>query len=138
MSRPDRVKILIASGDAQFRSHLRAQLNNLGHLVVAETCSGREVLSLVKDLHPGLVIVDVELPDMSGLEVSRQIDVGRRIPVLLLGAFSDPVWVREACSISVIQAYLVKPVDGQDLEPAISLGVARFEQIERLRQLARR
>ncbi len=134
MAESDRSRILIAAGDARARSHLWAQLSHLGHLVVAQTGSGREAVSLARRLSLDLAVIDMELPDISGLETSRRIGMEALCPIILLSASSDPVWVREACSISAIQAFLIKPVYEENLEPVIQLAVARYGQLEELSQ----
>jgi AmiR/NasT family two-component response regulator len=137
MVEPDRSRILIAAGDAHARSHLCTQVSHLGHLVVAHTGSGREAGSLTRRLCPDLAIIDIELPDISGLETSRRIDVEGLCPIILLSASSDPARVREACSVSAIQAFLIRPVDEANLEPVIELAVARYGQFVELSQLSR-
>jgi response regulator NasT len=137
MSGFQRLRILVAAGTALARSDLRTQLGHLGHLIVAHTGSGREAVCLTRRLSPDLAAIDIELPDISGLETSRRISIERLCPIILLSPSSDPVWVREACSISAIQAFLVKPVYEENLEPVIELAVARSNQLEELSQLSR-
>jgi AmiR/NasT family two-component response regulator len=138
MAVSDRSRIVIAAGDAQARSHLCAQLSHLGHLVVAHTGSGREALPLIRQVSPDLAIIDVELPDIGGLETSRRIDAEELCPIVLLSASSDSAYIREACSISAIQAFLVKPVYEENLGPVLQLAVARFDQLAELSRLSRR
>jgi response regulator NasT len=83
-----------------------------------------------------VVVIDIELPNVDGLEASRHIDQERLCPVVLLSQYSRVEWVRQACSIPAVQAYLIRPVRERDLEPVIDLAFARFQQIERLEREA--
>ena len=76
MSDSGRLRILIAANDSLFRSYLRAQLSNLGHLVVAEAEDGQGAVSLARQLCPDLVLADVKMSTMDGLEASRR-SIGR-------------------------------------------------------------
>jgi len=138
LSELERTKILVAAGNVEERSDLCGRLGRLGHLVVAQTGSGREAVCLTRRLVPDLAIIDIDLPDICGLEASRQIDAEGLCPILLLNASGDPAAVREACSVSAIQVFLVKPVREGDLDPVIGLAVARYRRMETLSQLSRR
>ena len=74
---------------------------------------------------------------MDGLEASRHIDQEGPCPVVLLSECGKSEWVRDACSLSAVQAYLVKPVRERDLEPTIELALARFRRIEQLEREAK-
>ena len=70
---------------------------------------------------------------MDELEASKHIDQEALCPVILLCECSKSEWVQEACSLSAVQAYLVKPVSERNLEPAIELALAHFKRFERSR-----
>jgi len=136
MFKPCPLRVLVADGDPLAMFSLRAQLSTLGYLVVAEAADGQEAVSLARQLCPDVVVMDIEMPNMDGLEASRHIDQEGLCPVVLLSEYSNAEWVREACSLSAVQAYLVKPVHDRHLEPVIELAFARFQQIERLEREA--
>ena len=126
------LRIVIADDDPGLRSCLRDQLTELGYMVVAEATDGREAVSITRKLHPDLVLMDIKMPNMDGLEASRQIDLEGICPIVLLSAYSDRTLVQRACSLSAVQAYLVKPVTARDLEPVIELAVHRFRRLKGL------
>jgi response regulator NasT len=113
---------------------LSVQLSILGHLVVAEATDGQEAVSLARQLCPDVVVMDIEMLGMDGLEASKHIDRDGLCPIVLLGGRSKTDWVQEAISIPAVYAYLTKPVNERDLEPAIELALAHFRQIEQLEQ----
>jgi response regulator NasT len=135
MTVPHPLKVLIADGDPLFTFCLRAQLANLGHEVVGEAVDGWQAISLTRQLHPDLAVMDIRLPVIGGLEVCRQIDQESLCPVIVLSTHSDPELI-EAARLPSIQAFLIKPVGERILEPAIELAVERFRHTVRLRQEA--
>jgi AmiR/NasT family two-component response regulator len=130
------LRILIADDDPGPMSCLRMQLTDLGYVVVAEAKDVREAVFLARQLHPNLVLMDIKMPNVDGLEASRQIDEEGICPIVLLSAYSDRTLVDRACSLSAVQAYLVKPLAARDLEPAIELAVHRFQRFKRLQREA--
>ena len=132
MSKVHGLRIVIADDDPGLRSYLSTLLTDLGYVVVAEARDGQEAVSITKQLRPDLVLMDIKMPNIDGLEASRQIDLEGNCPIVLLSAYSDRTLVRRACSLSAVQAYLVKPVTAPNLEPAVELAVHRFQRLKRL------
>ena len=80
---------------------------------------------------PDLVIMDVKMPEMDGLEAAKLIGEAKLAPVLLLTAYSQQEIVQEATNSGVF-AYLVKPVREEELFPAIEIAISRFAAFQRL------
>jgi response regulator NasT len=112
-------------------SSLRLQLSILGYLVVAEAAGAREAVSLARQLCPDVVVISIAMSRMDGLEACKHIDREALCPVVLLCECSKAEWIRKACSLLAVQAYLVKPVTEQNLEPAIEMALARYRHYER-------
>jgi response regulator NasT len=125
------LRILIADDDPQFRFCLCAQLSGLGHRVIAEAEDGRQAILLARQVRPDLIVMDIKMPNVDGLEASAQIGSEGLCPIILLSAYSDPQLIHEASTLPV-QAYLVKPVREQELGPAIELAMARFQETQQL------
>jgi response regulator NasT len=104
----------------------------LGYQVVAKAANGQKAVSLARQLRPDVMVMDIEMPHMDGLETRRQIDQEGLCPIILLSAYTEPELTQKVCSRSVVQAYLIKPVTARDLEPAIELAVHRFLRLKRL------
>jgi AmiR/NasT family two-component response regulator len=126
------LRILIVDDDPQLRFCLRAQLTNLGHQVIAEAADGEEAVRLARQQRPDLVVMDIRMPNVDGLEASQTIGQEAPCPIILLSAYSNPELVKEA-GLLPVQAYLVKPVQERELDPAIELAMARFQENQQLR-----
>jgi response regulator NasT len=130
-------RILIADDEAIIRMNLREMLTELGYIVVAEAGDGLSAVHLTRQLRPDLVLLDVKMPTMDGIEASRIICEEELAPVLLLTAYSDQDLVSQAREVGV-QGYLVKPIRETDLLPIIEVTRARWsEQTDRRQELSR-
>jgi AmiR/NasT family two-component response regulator len=129
------LRVLIADDEAVIRLGLRTILEEMGHQVVGMAADGPSAVKLAAKEQPDLAILDIKMPDMDGLEAAEAITAKRRIPILMLTAYSDRELVERAAKLAVL-AYLVKPVKEADLGLAIELAMARFEEWQALEQEA--
>jgi len=106
-------------------------LTNLGYLVVGEAGDGRSAVNQARELRPDVVIMDIKMPDMDGIEAARILTQERIAPVVLLTAFSQQELVGRAKEAGVV-GYLVKPFREPDLGPAIEVALARFAEFRAL------
>jgi two-component system, response regulator PdtaR len=124
-------KVLIADDDPVIRMDLRAMLEELGHQVVGEADNGETAGYMARSLKPDLVILDIMMPKMNGLEAAARMSAERTAPVLLLTAYSEAPMIEQATEAGVL-AYLVKPFRRQELQPAIEIAVARYREMTAL------
>ncbi len=129
----EKLRILIVEDDPLVAAGLRSQLINLGHTVVGLATRGTEILPLVKKHRPDLAVLDIKLPEMSGLVASPIIMEEEALPIILLTAYSEEGLI-EAAEAAGVMSYLVKPVDERDLAPTITLAWQRFRSLQSLRQ----
>ena len=129
----NRTKILIAEDEAIIRLDLKESLEAEGYEVVGETGRGDEVIGLVRTLEPDLVILDIKMPGMTGIQAAEIISEERSAAVILLTAFSQQELVQQASNAGVL-AYLVKPFQRSDLVPSIELALGRFKEITLLKE----
>lgn len=123
----ERTRVIIADDESLIRMDLREMLTNLGYLVVGEAGDGRSAVNLARELRPDIVVMDVKMPDMDGIEAARVLTEERLAPVLLLSAYSQQELVQRARQAGVA-GYLVKPFRESDLTPAIEVVLARFSE----------
>ena len=129
------LKIAIADDEPDVRDYYQRVLPRLGHQLVAAARTGRELVERCRAERPDLIITDIKMPDMDGIEAATQIYQDRPVPVILVSAYHDPDLIRRA-EADHVMGYLVKPIKQSDLEPAIALAVRRSDQFRVLRQEA--
>jgi response regulator NasT len=129
------LKIAIADDERDMRDYFQEILPLLGHQVIAVARTGKELVELCASVHPDLVITDIKMPDMDGIDAAAQLYRRGPVPVILVSAFNDPEFIRRAEADHIL-AYLVKPIKQADLEPAIVIAMRRFEQFQELRKEA--
>jgi response regulator NasT len=126
-----RLRVAIAEDERDTREFFAQMVSGLGHEVVGTAQTGRELAALCRAQRPDLVITDIKMPDMDGIETSTAINQERQMPVILVSGHHDAELIARAAA-DHIMAYLVKPVKPPDLEAAIYLAVLRFEQFQKL------
>ena len=126
-----RTRVVIADDESVICIDLREMLSNLGYLVVGEAGDGRSAVSLARELRPDVVLMDIKMPDMDGIEAAKCLTEDRIAPVVLLTAFSQRELVERAKEAGVV-GYLVKPIQEADLAPAIEIALSRFVEFREL------
>jgi len=127
------INVVIAEDEAIIRLDLKESLEAEGYEVIGETGRGDEVIDLVRKLEPDLVILDIKMPGMNGLDAAKVISEEGLAAVILLTAFSQQDLIKEAGNAGVL-AYLVKPFQRSDLVPSIELALSRFKEISGLKE----
>lgn len=130
------INILIADDESLIRMDLKELLEENGYTVVGEAKDGREVIELFGNLKPDLLILDIKMPEMDGLEALKILNKDQdypRAPVIMLTAFSQPELVERAVGLGVF-AYIVKPIKETDLLPAIEITTARAREMKIIQQ----
>jgi two-component system, response regulator PdtaR len=129
------LRIAVADDDPDMRDYFRTCLKRLGHQAVIVATNGRDLVEQCRTLQPDLVITDIKMPHMDGIDAATRIYRERPVPVILVSAYHDPALVEHA-DADHIQASLVKPIRQANLKHAIVLAMRRFEQLDALRQEA--
>jgi AmiR/NasT family two-component response regulator len=109
-------------------------LEDLGYVIVGEAVDGQQAVELTRTLRPHVVLMDVELPKMNGIMAAQHISESCPAPVVILTAYETPALIEQASSAGV-GAYLVKPPKTRELERALIIATARFNDLMKLRQL---
>ena len=123
----DSLKIVIADDEPIIRLDLKKTLENMGHQVVGETGDGAKAIEMARQLKPNIVILDIKMPEMDGIDAAKVITAEGIAPVLLLTAYSQKDLIDRAKDAGVF-AYLVKPFKETDLLPAIEIAISRYEE----------
>ncbi len=124
-------RLVIADDESLIRMNLKETLVGLGYLVVGEAGDGVSAINLSRELRPDLVVMDIKMPKLDGIQAAEVLTQERIAPVLLLTAYNDRELVDRARDAGVV-AYLVKPFREGDLLPAIEVAMARFAELRSL------
>ena len=118
--------VLVAEDEALIRLDLVEMLREEGYDVAGEAADGEEAVRLATELRPDLVILDVKMPKVDGIDAASKIAGKRFAPVVILTAFSQRDLVERARDAGAM-AYLVKPFGPLDLLRMLREGVANLE-----------
>jgi two-component system, response regulator PdtaR len=125
------LRIAVADDEADTRQFFQEVLTHLGHQVVAAVETGRQLVERCRATRPDLVITDIRMPDMDGIEAAAAVNREQQVPVILVTAHHDAASLSRGGTAHVM-AYLSKPIKPVDLQAAITLAVLRFDQFQQL------
>ena len=124
-------RIIIAEDDSVIRMDLREELQRQGYLVEGDVGDGQSAINLAREVRPDLIIMDIRMPELDGIEAARVLTNERLAPVVLLTAFSDDELIERAREAGVVN-YVTKPWRQSDLKPAIEIALARFQEFREI------
>ena len=128
------LKIAVADDEPRMRDYYREVLARLGHEVTCAAATGRELIRGCRDAQTDLVISDIKMPDLDGIEAAVELGQGQGepIPIILVSAYHDDALLERARGGHVF-GFLVKPIKQDDLRAAIAIAMQRFDQFRSLR-----
>jgi response regulator NasT len=129
------LRIAVADDEPDTREFFERYLPRLGHQVVASAENGRQLVDLCRTARPDLIITDIRMPGMTGLEAVGELFREQTVPVIVVTAHADQQWVEQAQSVGAF-GYLLKPITEKELAPAIGLAWRQFEMFQALRKEA--
>lgn len=131
------VKVLVVDDDYLAREKIKQLVETIDYTVIGEATDGQQAIELAESLRPDVILMDIQMPRMGGLEATRAIQKRCPTPVVILTAFQTPDLVEQA-STAGVGAYLVKPPTARAIERNVTIAVARFDDMMKLRQLNER
>jgi len=126
----DSYSVVIADDDRTMADLLATNLRRLGHKVVGIAANGKEAVDLAFKARPDVLIMDIHMPVLDGLNAAREILASRQVPIVLSTGMSDTRSLNRAVDLNVI-SYLVKPFSPAQLKVAIHLAVAQCRGMAR-------
>lgn len=127
-----RVRVLIAEDDTIVRLELRTVLEAHGLPVCGEARDGLEAVELAGRLSPDVIVMDVKMPQLDGIEAARRILVDRSVAIVMLTGFGEDELVERAVEAGVF-GFLAKPFGEDDLIPAVRAAIARHTEFAELK-----
>jgi AmiR/NasT family two-component response regulator len=134
------LKIVVAEDETIVALSIISQLNELGHMVLGDATDGLEAIELCNKQKPDLVVLDINMPQMNGIQAAKIIKEKFQIPVVIVSGYSDETLISDAANAGVF-SYLIKPVTKHNLAPAIEVALRNhaeyhkvIEESERLKK----
>ena len=127
------MRVLIVDDESLIRMDLRDIIESCGHEVVAEGTNGVEALALCKKHKPDIILMDVKMPELDGIEAARQIGFHHEAPVVLLTSYSQQDLIDKARD-SGVYGYLIKPLREEQLVPTLEMALGRYKSDAQLRE----
>ncbi len=122
------IRVVLADDHPVVRAGIRNLLEKVVDIeVVGEASTGQEALNLVDNVHPDVLLLDMELPDIKGTEVAQRLQSSKSpVKILALSAYDDGVYIRELLELGAA-GYLIKEEAPETIVEAVR-GVAYGEQ----------
>jgi CheY-like chemotaxis protein len=128
------IRALIADDSSTFSDTIQRMLEGMGYGVAGVARNGRQAIEMARSLKPDVILMDVDMPRMDGIQASQHIQASCPTPVVIVTAHEPPELVERA-SLAGVGAYLVKPPTVPEIERAITIAMARFADLMELRRL---
>ncbi|MGH7717523.1 MAG: ANTAR domain-containing response regulator [Gemmatimonadaceae bacterium] len=121
------LRILIGEDESVTALGLQEDLRSLGHSVIGIAPDGLTAVSMAGTLGPDVVMLDVRMPHLGGMEAAERIHAARPVPIIIVTAYSDAETLERAAAVPVFH-YLVKPVSAPQLAAALAVAQARHQE----------
>jgi AmiR/NasT family two-component response regulator len=129
-----KLKILVVDDESIIRLGLRRILEEAGHIVITAE-NGVIALKQVESNAPDLIILDIRMPEMDGIETAQALLDRRQAPIIFLTAYGEQELIERAARLHVM-GYLIKPIKESELLAMIEVASQRFEEHSRTAQTA--
>lgn len=130
----EKIRIIIAEDDYLVCEEIVRSLRHLRYEILGEASNGEEAVKMVSSLKPDVVLMDIKMPVVDGLEASRQIQERCPTPIVILTAHETTDLLEEASKAGV-GAYLTKPPKALEIERAVTISMARHHDLMEMRRL---
>jgi AmiR/NasT family two-component response regulator len=127
-------RVVVAEDESLVGDVIQHQLEQSGHRVVARAADGNQAVEFTQTMKPDVVFMDIEMPQMNGLDATKLIIERTPTPVILLTAHDNPRYIVEASVLGAV-GFIAKPSSPREMDTAIKIGLARFNDIMELRRL---
>jgi two-component system, response regulator PdtaR len=123
--------IAVADDEPRMREYYLETLPRMGHKVAVAAATGKELIDGCRITPPDLILSDIKMPEVDGIEAIVEIGKGLPIPVILVSAYHDDELLDRAGGGNVF-GFLVKPIKHDELKAAIAIAMQRFEKFRGL------
>ena len=134
MSNKKPIRVLVAEDDYLVEKAITHILKGIGYESIGSASNGKEAIEKTHSLRPDVILMDIRMPVIDGIEATRKIQETCPIPTVVLTAHLTDELVTKASEMGV-SAYLLKPPDPDEIERAIIIAIARHGDLMEQRRL---
>ncbi|MDR4890064.1 response regulator [Fredinandcohnia sp. QZ13] len=127
------LRILIAEDEFLVLMATKSYVEKLGHEVVGVATDGEMAVEMALEKKPDLVIMDINMPNLDGIDAIKKINESLFIPSIIVSGYHDEQLINRATDEGVLY-YLLKPIDIEELKIAINISLAKFEEFKKLQE----
>ncbi len=128
------IKILVVEDEYLVKEMIKSTLISLGFTNLIDASNGHEAIKEVKESKPDLILMDLQMPEMTGVAATKIIQEENPTPVIILTAFETTTLLHEATAAGA-SAYLVKPLNKDLVVRAIYIAIARHKDLMEMKSL---
>ncbi|MCH5139144.1 response regulator [Clostridiaceae bacterium UIB06] len=126
-------KIVVAEDEPITRMDICEILSSSGYNVVGEAADGLQVVDLCRRYKPDLVIMDIKMPKLDGIQAAQLIMKENLVEaIVMLTAYSGKEFIDQVKKIGAI-GYIIKPINEKTLIPQIEIAIAKGKEIESIK-----
>lgn len=115
-------KILIVDDEVIFATQLEDLIISMGHQSVAYATNADEALEMARDMLPDLILMDIRMPGMDGIDAAERIRKEQDVPIIFMTAYPQDEFVGRAKTLAPL-GYLIKPVSSEQIRPTIEMAL---------------
>lgn len=123
-----RLSVLVVEDDYFIRDEISTILKTLGHTVVGEVANGETAVQEAQVLTPDIILMDIDLNGMNGMDAAFKIQTLRPTPIVFLTAYDSEEFIEKSIQ-SGASGYLLKPPKAGDIQRALLFAFARHEEV---------
>jgi len=131
---PEKIKILIAEDDFLIAEEISRIVKKIGYHLIGTASNGLKAVEMALKLKPDVVLMDIKMPKLDGLDAAKQIIDGCAAAIIILTAHESHDLIEKAGE-SGIAAYLTKPPKPEEIERAVYIALTRHRDLVKSQQL---
>ena len=127
------MRVVLADDEPIIVMNLKEVLEDSGYEIVGTASNGFAAIDLCKEYHPDILIIDIRMPGLDGLQTAKFGHEGGYVDTIVIeSAFDDEEFVQKAGKYGV-SAFMVKPIDSKTLVSTLKVATARSKELSSLR-----
>ncbi len=131
MTEEKKLRIFVAEDEALILASFKMILKKNGYDVVGEACTGLSAYEKICRLRPDLILMDINMPELDGINVLEKLNETMVIPcIFITGQYSKELV--ERVNNAGAFGYLIKPVDGRQIKASVDIAMERYREFEQL------